>query len=77
MIGGGDWAVDRLVPDTIRAFLTGRSVEIRNPLAIRPWQHVLEPLRGYLEIAELLFEDGPAFGEAWNFGPIRKRRTAG
>lgn len=71
VIGGGDWAVDRLVPDTIRAFLTGRSVEIRNPLAIRPWQHVLEPLRGYLEIAELLFEDGPAFGEAWNFGPIQ------
>jgi len=69
VIGGGDWAIDRLVPDAIRAFMAGRSVQIRNPLAIRPWQHVLEPLRGYLTIAELLFEDGPAFGEAWNFGP--------
>jgi len=69
VIGGGDWAQDRLVPDAIRAFMAGRSVTIRNPLAIRPWQHVLEPLRGYLTIAELLFEDGPAFGEAWNFGP--------
>jgi CDP-glucose 4,6-dehydratase len=69
VIGGGDWAEDRLVPDAIRAFIAGRSVQLRNPLAIRPWQHVLEPLRGYLEVAELLFEDGPAFGEAWNFGP--------
>jgi CDP-glucose 4,6-dehydratase len=69
VIGGGDWALDRLVPDAIRAFQGGRSVQIRNPLAVRPWQHVLEPLRGYLTIAELLYEDGPAFGEAWNFGP--------
>jgi CDP-glucose 4,6-dehydratase len=68
-IGGGDWAEDRLVPDVIRAFLDHRPVKIRNPLAVRPWQHVLEPLRGYLAVAESLCEDGSAGGEAWNFGP--------
>ena len=69
VIGGGDWATDRLIPDTIRAFLKGQPVEIRNPHAVRPWQHVLEPVRGYLQIAERLYIDGPAYGEAWNFGP--------
>jgi len=69
VIGGGDWAGDRLVPDIIRAFMDERPVRIRNPHAIRPWQHVLEPLRGYLAIAESLCEEGPACGEAWNFGP--------
>lgn len=69
VIGGGDWAQDRLIPDVLAAFEEGRSVDIRNPNAIRPWQHVMEPLRGYLTLAEQLVEQGPALGEAWNFGP--------
>jgi len=69
VIGGGDWADDRLVPDIIRAFTERRPVRIRNPHAIRPWQHVLEPLQGYIRVAESLCEEGPANGEAWNFGP--------
>lgn len=69
VIGGGDWAQDRLVPDAMRAWLEGREVSIRNPLATRPWQHVLEPLSGYLTLAERLVTEGPAFAEAWNFGP--------
>ena len=69
MIGGGDWAQDRLVPDIIRAFQMGKLVDIRNPHAIRPWQHVLEPLRGYLVLAERLYLYGADFAEAWNFGP--------
>jgi CDP-glucose 4,6-dehydratase len=69
VIGGGDWAQDRLIPDILTAFAQGRKVAIRNPNAIRPWQHVMEPLRGYLTLAEQLFEHGPRFGEAWNFGP--------
>jgi CDP-glucose 4,6-dehydratase len=69
VIGGGDWAEDRLVPDIIRAFLEKRPVVIRNPRAIRPWQHVLEPLRGYIAVAESLCEKGISSGEAWNFGP--------
>jgi len=69
VIGGGDWAQDRLVPDILTAFEQGKKVEIRNPHAIRPWQHVMEPLRGYLTLAEQLFESGPIFAEAWNFGP--------
>lgn len=69
VIGGGDWAEDRLVPDIIRAFMDERPVLIRNPHAIRPWQHVLEPLRGYLAVAESLCNEGIASGEAWNFGP--------
>ncbi len=69
VIGGGDWAEARLVPDIMRAFGSGESVVIRNPSAIRPWQHVLEPLRGYLTVAESLYEDGSKQGEAWNFGP--------
>jgi CDP-glucose 4,6-dehydratase len=69
VIGGGDWAADRLVPDMVRAFSTGETVNIRNPHAIRPWQHVLEPLSGYLLVAEKLYTDGPAYAEGWNFGP--------
>lgn len=69
VIGGGDWAQDRLIPDILSAFEAGTSVHIRNPHSIRPWQHVLEPLRGYLTLAERLFERGAAYAEAWNFGP--------
>lgn len=69
VIGGGDWAEDRLLPDLVRGFSKGERVSIRNPMAIRPWQHVLEPLAGYLELAERLCVHGSAFGEAWNFGP--------
>lgn len=69
VIGGGDWAKDRLIPDIIAAFLERRPVIIRSPHAIRPWQHVLEPLRGYLMLSERLWHDGPQFSEGWNFGP--------
>ena len=69
VIGGGDWADDRLIPDSIRAILAGEPVRIRNPQAIRPWQHVLEPLSGYLTLAQKLFEDGADYAEGWNFGP--------
>jgi CDP-glucose 4,6-dehydratase len=69
VIGGGDWAADRLIPDCIRALLKHENIIIRNPRAIRPWQHVLEPLSGYLLLAQRLFEDGPRYAEAWNFGP--------
>jgi CDP-glucose 4,6-dehydratase len=69
VIGGGDWAQDRLLPDMMRAALERRTTSLRNPGAIRPWQHVLEPLSGYLILAEHLFLEGQAFAEAWNFGP--------
>ena len=69
VIGGGDWASDRLVPDILRAFERGEPVVIRNPNATRPWQHVLEPLGGYLVLAQRLWHDGAAFAEGWNFGP--------
>jgi CDP-glucose 4,6-dehydratase len=69
VIGGGDWAPDRLVPDIMRAWAAGEAVMIRNPEAVRPWQHVLEPLSGYLLLAERLYADGPAYSESWNFGP--------
>jgi CDP-glucose 4,6-dehydratase len=69
VIGGGDWAVDRLIPDIMRAISEGRPVNIRNPHAIRPWQHVLEPLSGYLLLAQRLYEEGSVFAEGWNFGP--------
>ncbi len=69
VIGGGDWANDRLIPDFIRAINNGEQVKIRSPFAIRPWQHVLEPLSGYLTLAERLYIDGPAFAAGWNFGP--------
>jgi CDP-glucose 4,6-dehydratase len=71
VIGGGDWAVDRIVPDCIRALTAGEPIVVRNPGAVRPWQHVLEPLSGYLLLAKRLWEDdGPAFAEGWNFGPV-------
>ncbi len=69
VIGGGDWAEDRLVPDVLRAIETGQPVVIRNPGAVRPWQHVMEPLSGYLLLAKALHQQGPAFAEGWNFGP--------
>jgi CDP-glucose 4,6-dehydratase len=69
VIGGGDWALDRLVPDIVRALLAGQKPLIRNPDAIRPWQHVLEALGGYLAIAERLVEGQPDYACAWNFGP--------
>jgi CDP-glucose 4,6-dehydratase len=68
-IGGGDWTADQLIPDLMRAFLAGQSCQIRNPSAIRPWQFVLEPLRGYLTLAERLAENSRSFSSAWNFGP--------
>jgi len=69
VIGGGDWAVDRLVPDFLRALDVGLPLVIRSPSATRPWQHVLEPLSGYLVLAEKLFTEGGGFAEGWNFGP--------
>ena len=68
-IGGGDWTSDQLIPDLMRAFLARKSCLIRNPLAIRPWQFVLEPLRGYLMLAERLAEEPERYASAWNFGP--------
>lgn len=70
VIGGGDWSPDRLVPDVLRALRQGETVRLRHPQAIRPWQHVLEPLSGYLTLAERLCEHGPEYSEAWNFGPL-------
>lgn len=69
VIGGGDWALDRLVPDAIRAFENQQALYVRNPAAIRPWQHVLDPVVAYLHLAEQLVRQGPAVAEAWNFGP--------
>ncbi|MBT7462358.1 MAG: CDP-glucose 4,6-dehydratase [Bacteroidetes bacterium] len=69
VIGGGDWAADRLIPDFIRAISQQKKIMIRSPYAIRPWQHVLEPLSGYLILAEKLFNDGSVYAGAWNFGP--------
>ncbi len=69
VIGGGDWAADRLIPDFLRALNAGQTLIVRSPLATRPWQHVLEPLSGYLMLAEKLFVEGQSFAEAWNFGP--------
>lgn len=69
VIGGGDWAQDRLVPDLVNAFSAGETAKVRNPAAVRPWQYVLEPLSGYMILAEKLFNHGLAFAEAWNFGP--------
>jgi CDP-glucose 4,6-dehydratase len=69
VIGGGDWAENRLIPDIIRALELRRPVAIRSPRSVRPWQHVLEPLRGYLMLAQMLCEHGPEFASGWNFGP--------
>jgi CDP-glucose 4,6-dehydratase len=70
VIGGGDWAKDRVVPDTMWSLLEGKPIVIRNPHATRPWQHVLEPLNGYLALAEALYNEGPRYAGAWNFGPF-------
>lgn len=70
VIGGGDWAKDRLIPDFVRSVMQGEPpLVIRNPGAVRPWQHVLDPLSGYLMLAQRLWADGPQYSEAWNFGP--------
>lgn len=69
VIGGGDWAQDRIIPDCINALREGRVISMRNPSATRPWQHVLEPLSGYLRLAQALYEDPLAYRGAWNFGP--------
>lgn len=69
VIGGGDWALDRLIPDCVRFINAGEKIEIRNPVAVRPWQHVLEPLSGYLLLGEKLLEHGLHFADGFNFGP--------
>jgi CDP-glucose 4,6-dehydratase len=69
VIGGGDWSLDRIIPDFMRSFEKKEPLLIRNPNATRPWQHVIEPLHGYLKLAELLCKKGSEFAEAWNFGP--------
>lgn len=69
VIGGGDWAKDRLIPDIVRAVTSSQTAVIRSPRAVRPWQHVLEPLHGYLLLAQKLWEQGASFAEGWNFGP--------
>ena len=70
VIGGGDWAADRLIPDFFRALDDNKTLQVRSPNAIRPWQHVLEPIFGYLVLAEKLVEDNSNYSEAWNFGPL-------
>jgi CDP-glucose 4,6-dehydratase len=69
VIGGGDWSADRLIPDLVRGFVAGAAVRIRRPEAIRPWQHVLEPLHGYIRLAEQLLTHDPRYATAYNFGP--------
>src|SRR5581483_7106894 len=69
VIGGGDWAADRIVPDCIRAIRAGEPIRLRNPHATRPWQHVLEPLSGYMLLAAELYRRPAEYGESWNFGP--------
>lgn len=69
VIGGGDFADFRLVPDCMRSLMAGEPIAVRNPVSVRPWQYVLEPLSGYLVLASKLLEEGPAYAEAWNFGP--------
>lgn len=69
VIGGGDWAADRLIPDCVKYINAGQKIEIRNPVAVRPWQHVLEPLSGYLLLGKKLFEEGKKYAEGFNFGP--------
>src|SRR5882757_4075994 len=70
VIGGGDWSTDRLLPDLVRGFLTGAPVHIRQPNSVRPWQHVLEPLYGYIRLAEQLLTHNPRYATAYNFGPV-------
>lgn len=73
VIGGGDFADYRLVPDCMRALMSGQPIGVRNPLSVRPWQHVLEPLSGYMWLAVKLLQAGPEYGEAWNFGPLEQK----
>ena len=75
VIGGGDWAENRLVPDIMRGILDNKEIKIRNPLAIRPWQHVLDPLNGYMILAEKLWDQGSKFSEPWNFGPTLNEKS--
>ena len=70
VIGGGDWARDRLIPDLVRAAISGTTLVLRNPRSVRPWQHVLEPLSGYLRLAQALWNESARYAEAWNFGPV-------
>ena len=72
VIGGGDWSGDRLIPDILKAFENSKEVIVRNPLSIRPWQHVLEPLSGYLQLAQKMYFEDNSFSQAWNFGPNDK-----
>jgi len=72
VIGGGDWAENRIVPDCICSLINNKPISIRNPKAVRPWQHVLEPLSGYLKLGASLFKDGKKYQGAWNFGPLTK-----
>lgn len=74
VIGGGDWAADRIVPDLVRGVLANKVIPIRSPSAVRPWQHVLEPLSGYLILGARLLEDGAPFAQGWNFGPSTEDR---
>lgn len=69
VIGGGDWSEDRLIPDILKAIESGNNIIVRNPMSIRPWQHVLEPISGYLCLAEMIYTEGLEFAEAFNFGP--------
>ena len=69
VLGGGDWASNRLIPDMIKSLSNGKTVEVRSPKSMRPWQHVLDPLQGYLRLAKCLFEFGSEYSGAWNFGP--------
>jgi CDP-glucose 4,6-dehydratase len=69
VIGGGDWAADRIIPDAMRAFSNNEILQVRNPGAVRPWQHVLEPLSGYMTLCEKMWAEPSTFSEGWNFGP--------
>jgi CDP-glucose 4,6-dehydratase len=69
VIGGGDWASDRIIPDAMRAFSSNETLLVRNPGAVRPWQHVLEPLSGYMTLCEKMWDEPSMFSEGWNFGP--------
>ena len=77
MIGGGNWALDRLIPDLVRAFARVDAPAIRSPNAVRPWRHVLEALHGYLMIADQLIADQTAYTDAWNFGLFGRQRGSG
>ena len=76
VIGGGDWADDRIVPDVVRSLAKGETIKVRNPTATRPWQHVLEPLAGYLRLAEVLANDTDPPCEAFNFGPTLNKSNS-